>query len=311
MKKKYQELVNVVILMCLYIGIFLFPSYIIESGNLALTIFKEKLFPSIFPFFVLSFLMLNLGISNYISILLEPIIYKIFHIKGNGCFVIMMSIISGFPSGPKYIAKLYQEKQITKEESHYLLLFTHFANPLFILGTCGGLLKNMSLAFQILGCQLLANIIIGILLRPKKQQKEKNNRKEKLKTAIKKQHDPLLIALPDAINQSIEVLLFMLGSVTFFMFISKILSHLLQINSLTEAIITGILDLTSGISLTANLVLSTHTKALLMLTMITFGSFSVHLQVMNALRNTNLNYRYFFIGRIFQTAIAFSLFLLI
>ena len=67
MKKKYQELLAVLIILFIYIGIFLKPTLIIESGINSLNIFKTKLFPSIFPFFVLSYLILDLGLATKIS----------------------------------------------------------------------------------------------------------------------------------------------------------------------------------------------------------------------------------------------------
>ncbi len=310
MKKKYQELLNVLLLLFLYLGVFLFPTHVMSSTVNAINLFKEKLFPSIFPFFVLSFLMLNLGISRYISTLLEPFFYRMFHIKGDSIFIIVMSIFSGFPSGPKYIGKLYQEQKITKKESQYLLLFTHFGNPLFILGTCGALLENVSLAGTIFLCQMLSNMIIGIAFRPPKKEKSNLALSNRLKEQYKKEHMPLLVALPDAINNAMEVLLFMLGSVAFFMMISQMTTEILHLTPLSSAISTGILDLTSGINAVASLSIDTNIIAMLMLGFITFGSFSVHLQVINALRKTDLSYHYFFCGRLLQSAIALILFLL-
>ena len=70
------------------------------------------------------------------------------------------------------------------------------------------------------------------------------------------------------------------------------------------------MDLTSGINLVPTLSISIELKALLMLIFITFGSLSVHLQVINAIKNTNLSYTNFFIGRILETIISIILFLL-
>ena len=71
------------------------------------------------------------------------------------------------------------------------------------------------------------------------------------------------------------------------------------------------MDLTSGISLVPTLSISLELKALLMLIFITFGSLSVHLQVINAIKNTNLSYTNFFIGRILETLVATILFFVI
>ena len=301
MKRKYQELLAVLIILFIYLGIFINPSLIIESGISSINIFKTKLFPSIFPFFVLASLSLELGIATKISNKLNPIFKRIFHVEGNSTFIILISIISGFPSGSKYISTSYKEKTIDKDTANYLLTFTHFANPLFVLGTCGIILNSLSLAYKILIIEILSNIILGIILRPKKviTLKEKN-------TIYNKN---ILEALPKAINDAIKLLLFMLGSITFFMFFSKLLTNFLSLNSFLETIITGLLDMTSGISLVPTLTINSYLKALIILTFITFGSFSVHLQVLNNIKEEDLEYKYFFIGRILQTAIALILYI--
>ena len=303
MKRKYQELLVVLIILFIYLGIFTKPKLIIETGITSINIFKNKLFPSIFPFFVLASLLLNLGIATKISDKINPLFKRIFNIEGITSFIILISIISGFPSGSKYISTCYKNKQITKETANYLLTFTHFANPLFILGTCGIILNNNSLALKILIIQFLSNIILGIILRPRERLNIISNYK------IKK--ESLLEALPNAINDAIKLLLFMLGSITFFMFLSKLITSFLSLNKLSKIILTGLLDMTSGISLVSTLNTNIYFEGLLILTFITFGSFSVHLQVLNNIKEEYLNYKYFFIGRVLQTAIATLIYLIV
>lgn len=302
MKKKYQELFAVLIILFLYLGIFINPSLIIESGISSINIFKTKLFPSIFPFFVLASLLLELGIATKISNKLNPIFKRLFHVEGNSSFIILVSIISGFPSGSKYAVESYKNKTINKATANYLLTFTHFANPLFILGTCGLILNSLSLAYKILIIQIISNLILGIILRPKEiiSSKKINNYQNK----------SFLEALPKAINDAIKLLLFMLGSITFFMFFSKLLTTSLSLNSFFETIITGILDMTSGICLVPSIDTTNYIRGLLILTFITFGSFSVHLQVLNNIKEEDLEYKYFFFGRIIETSIALLLYIL-
>lgn len=302
MKKKYQELFAVLIILFLYLGIFINPSLIIESGISSINIFKTKLFPSIFPFFVLASLLLELGIATKISNKLNPIFKRLFHVEGNSSFIILVSIISGFPSGSKYVVESYKNKTIDKATANYLLTFTHFANPLFILGTCGLILNSLSLAYKILIIQIISNLILGIILRPKEiiSSKKINNYQNK----------SFLEALPKAINDAIKLLLFMLGSITFFMFFSKLLTSFLSLNTFFETIITGILDMTSGISLVPSINTTNYIRGLIVLTFITFGSFSVHLQVLNNIKEEDLEYKYFFFGRIIETSIALLLYIL-
>ena len=117
-------------------------------------------------------------------------------------------------------------------------------------------------------------------------------------------------ALPNAINDAIKLLLFMLGSITFFMFFSKLIISTLHLNNFYSVITTGILDLTSGISMVNTLNISNYLQGLIVLSFITFGSLSVHLQVINNIKEQDLSYKYFFIGRIIETSLALVIYLL-
>lgn len=302
MKRKYQELLAVLIILFIYLGIFINPKLIIESGITSINIFKTRLFPSIFPFFVLASLLLNLGLADKISRKINFVIKRIFHIEGISSFIVVISIISGFPSGSKYISDCYKKGLISKKTANYLLTFTHFGNPLFILGTCGIVLNNITIAYKILIINIVANIILGIILRPKEVISSNYT--------LKNEKLSFMEALPNAINDAIKLLLFMLGSITFFMFFSKLITSTLHLNNFYSVITTGILDLTSGISMVNTLNISSYLQGLIVLSFITFGSLSVHLQVINNIKEQDLSYKYFFMGRIIETSLALVIYLL-
>ena len=302
MKRKYQELLAVLIILFIYLGIFINPKLIIESGITSINIFKTRLFPSIFPFFVLASLLLNLGLADKISKKIDFLIKRIFHIEGISSFIVVISIISGFPSGSKYISDCYKKGLISKKTANYLLTFTHFGNPLFILGTCGIVLNNITIAYKILIINIVANITLGIILRPKEVISSNYT--------LKNEKLSFMEALPNAINDAIKLLLFMLGSITFFMFFSKLITSTLHLNNFYSVITTGILDLTSGISMVNTLNISNYLQGLIVLSFITFGSLSVHLQVINNIKEQDLSYKYFFMGRIIETSLALVIYLL-
>ena len=302
MKRKYQELLAVLIILFIYLGIFINPKLIIESGITSINIFKTRLFPSIFPFFILASLLLNLGLADKISRKINFVIKRIFHIEGISSFIVVISIISGFPSGSKYISDCYKKGLISKKTANYLLTFTHFGNPLFILGTCGIVLNNITIAYKILIINIVANIILGIILRPKEVISSNYT--------LKNEKLSFMEALPNAINDAIKLLLFMLGSITFFMFFSKLITSTLHLNNFYSVITTGILDLTSGISMVNTLNISNYLQGLIALSFITFGSLSVHLQVINNIKEQDLSYKYFFMGRIIETSLALVIYLL-
>ena len=115
---------------------------ILNSVSFSLNIFKNNIFPSLFPFFVLSNLLIKCGIPEFMGNLFKGIMNKVFKIKGVCAFIFFMSIISGNPANAKYTRELYLENKINKYEATKILCFTCFSNPLFILGTVSLLFLN-------------------------------------------------------------------------------------------------------------------------------------------------------------------------
>ena len=127
---------------------------------------EKQYIPSLFPFFVIGNILINLGFPSLIGELLKNIMYKLFKINGTGSFVIILSILSGFPSSAKYTKELLLKGEINDEEATKLLTFTHFSNPLFILGTLSIMfLNNKEIGLSILISHYIGNLFIGLLFR--------------------------------------------------------------------------------------------------------------------------------------------------
>ena len=69
-------------------------------------------------------------------------------------------------------------------------------------------------------------------------------------------------------------------------------------------ILKGILELTIGLKDLALLELSDLYKVVISTMFISFGGLSVHMQVISQLVGTDIKYRDFFVGRIFQMVIS-------
>ena len=170
MKNKLLELLIVVI----FLSLLTTPNIITTEILEALKVFINTLFPSIFPFFLVSDLLISYNFPITLNKYLKEVTKRIFHVEGASSFVIIMSMLSGFPSGAKYIKTLLDRKLIDIDEANYLITFTHFANPLFVLTVTKGLFKSTKLSYIILICMYLSNLILGFIIRPKQV---KNNKK--------------------------------------------------------------------------------------------------------------------------------------
>ena len=80
--------------------------------------------------------------------------------------ILILSIISGFPSNARNTRTLYDKGVITLDEANHILIFSHFSNPLFILTTIAiFFFNNAKIGIILLISHYLSNLILGILFR--------------------------------------------------------------------------------------------------------------------------------------------------
>lgn len=258
-------------------------SVIINSVSFAFQLCINNLFPSLFPFMILSNILLEYGFVEITSELFKPIM-KIFKAHENGSFVLILSMLSGSPSNAKYISDLLNKELISSNDAQKLLLFTHFVNPLFIINTIGiSFLHNQKVGIIILISHYLGNIIVGLLSR----KYHPNNRYKKIDlkkafSSLEKEHKSFIFILTNAIISSINTLLIILGVIT----TCLIMTSLININPLYN----GFLEITQGLKYLSTTNHHLLFKALLATFLISFGGFSIHAQVFSILNNKKIKY---------------------
>ncbi|MBQ3435857.1 MAG: hypothetical protein IJH13_02435 [Bacilli bacterium] len=302
MINKFKNIFILIVLIILLIFFILNPTLVINNITKNTNSFMNNVFPSLFLFFLLIDLLLAFNFITVLKKLFAFPVKKLFHLDINSSFILFISLFSGFPSGSKYITNLLNKKMISIESANTLVTYTHFGNIAFILGTIGPIL-NKKITLIILICHYLSNLIIAFIIRPKEVIKEKE--------VDKQASASFTDILSTSIISNTKIIIIIFGTMIFFSTISLIISATIPINSYQSTLLCGILDLSSGIISLNNLSIPLFYKGLLSLIFISFGSLSVHMQVRILLRNTKIKYSYFLLGRISQTALSITLFLLV
>ena len=285
---------NIIYLLVLTITLFemLFnSSLIINSVTFSFSLCINNLFPSLFPFMILSNILMEYGFVDIASELLKPIMNKLFKSHEYGSFVLILSIISGTPSNSKYINELLNKNMINEYDATKLLLFTHFVNPLFVINTIGvSFLHNKLLGIIILISHYLGNFIVGIIFRNyhKINNSTKINISKAITTLDKKNN--FISILTNSIISSINTLLIILGVIT----TCLIITSLIDINP----ILNGFLEITQGLKYISTTNLEMLKKVLLTTFLISFGGFSIHAQSFSILSNKKIKYIPYLIARI-------------
>lgn len=292
MKKTYQRLTIIIFLLVLLTLYTINSSLIIKSILEYTKLFITRLFPTNFIFFVLSTILIDQGLIELINNKLK--------LDGSVFYVTIMSILSGIPSGSKYTKDLLEKGIIEEKTANYLLSFTHFPNPMFVLSTVTTLI-NSKIALKILITLILSNLIIAFIFKPKKKEVYKTN------SSISNDFSS---SLAKAILDAIKVIIIIYGTSVFFYLITVIINKYLTLTVFSHVILNGFFDLTKGLFSTI-LISNELLRSLLIIIFFAFGSLSIHIQIKSIISNTSLKYKKFILGRILQIMISIPLFLLL
>lgn len=294
------------VVLLLFLGLLLlFPAPIIASTKSGLLAWAEKVVPALFPFFVLTRLMIYYQVPQLIGKLIAPLFNSILKISPLTFFVIFMSFISGNPSGPKMAREYYDKGLISKRELTGLLYFCNFASPLFIIGTIGVILYHSTqIGYFLLISHLVGSLSVFILCYPY----FKTNSNQSLDISYPNQSFATILI--DCIESSIQTLLRVGGIIIFFYIVSEafnvihFISYLdsllvpllsfLQINTI-EPLFAGLLEFTQGVTKVAETSFPFQVKLALTAFIISFAGLSVHTQTYMFTKDLNLSYlKYFF-----------------
>lgn len=310
MKRKIYSMFIILSLVTLIFLFLIYSNDVIDTVNFSISIWKDHLIPSLFPFFIVSELLINYGFIDLLGESLKGFMNKYFHLPGEASFVLIGSLISGFPSSSKYINELLDKNKINISEANYLLKFNHFSNPLFVISTVGTLiLNNKNTGVLIYIVHILSNFLIAMIYRPQKCNYTHN--KSSLSEGFEKMHNKRIknnLSFSEILSNSIfntfKTLLLLLGIITIFLIINTVINKIFAINPLSSSIISGLLEMTGGIKNIAILNIPLNVKTAIITFFLSFGGISIHMQVISILSNKNIKYFSYLKSRILHGIIS-------
>lgn len=144
------------------------PEAVRLGAEEGLSLCLHSVLPSLFPFFVLSSLLLSLGFAEGLGRLLAPAMEFLFHLGGNGATALAIGLIAGYPTGARTVSRLYETQLCGKEEAEHLLVFCNNCGPAFFLSFLGvEHFGSAAAGMRLWLIHVLSAAICGVLLRPK------------------------------------------------------------------------------------------------------------------------------------------------
>lgn len=294
MNKKILNLIVIVLTLFILYQIIINKILIYNSINLSLDIWVNNLIPALFPFFIITDILINYNFTCYIPKKIKSFCKYLFNVTDNMITILFLSLVSGFPNNARNTRILYDKGLITLDEANHILIFSHFSNPVFVLTTVGlFFFNNKTIGIILLISHYFSNFILGILFRSFFNHKNNND----LKYDNDVNFGNVLI---NAIKKAVDTILLICGIVTIFLLLASIIDNIFNLDIYTSMIVKGMLEITIGIESLAKLNLPIVYKAVIASCFLAFGGFSVHMQVISQISDTKISYKYFLIGRIYQ-----------
>ncbi len=301
MKKNIKNLLIILLIILFITLLFLNRLLISHVTTVSFNIWLTKVFPNLFIMFIMQDLLINYNLTKYINAVLGIIFNKLFKTSSNGFIVILLSLIGGSPTNAFVINNLLNMKKISSGEANRLIKFTYFCNPLFLYSMLYLIFNNSESVLKIMFSFYTSNILLGITL-PKVDliKSPINNHKTEIFSNV----------LINSIKKNIINIIIILGSITFFMIISSIVTLYID-NNLLNTVINGIFEITNGLNSLIDLNVNTTIKEIIATFIISFGGLSIHAQILTFINENKIKYSSFLKGRIFSSIIAILIIILI
>lgn len=313
-----------------------YPEEAFNASINGLAIWWNIVFPALLPFFILSQILIGLGVVHMMGIFLEPVMRPLFNVPGVGSFVLAMGLASGFPLGAVLTADMRRQKLVSKMEAERLVSFVNTSDPLFLFGAVAvGMFGLPEIGATLAAAHYLSCLSLGLIMRfygrdPAPTAEEDGGGEGLLSRAL----DALIKArredgrtlgqlMGDAVHRSINTQMLIGGFIILFSVIigmlevigiaallSSALAFLLSPLGLDPALsrplISGLLEIDLGCQAAAgpDLFVPLDQKMIAVSAIIAWSGLSVHAQVASIVSDTDISIKPYIKARLVHAILA-------
>lgn len=293
------------------------PGEAINGAKDGLALCFNVIVPSLFPFFVLSSLVVDLGLAAYLGRAMEGLMRPLFRVSGSCAAAVALGFIGGYPVGARTALQLYEQGLCSKTEAERLLAFCNNSGPAFILGVVGaGVFGDSRVGLLLYLTHALASLLVGLLFRfygGWERRRACAPRPKPIQTVT------LPAAFTGAVSRALQSTLNICAFVVFFAVVLRLLSAygalsgaaaLLSLAGFegewARRLVAGLLELSSGVaSLQGGAGLAGRVSMAAF--MLGWAGLSVHCQVLSFLVDSGLSARVYLAGKLCHGLIAAAL----
>lgn len=262
------------LLLVLFAAVFLSsPARFGQSVLNGLMLWLTAIVPTALPLLVVLSLMVRSPAFFAVTKRLSPFAEKLFRIPGAGAGAMLLSLLSGYPAGARTVAELASDGRLKKGDVFYTACLASTSGPAFCLGAAAAMFGSSAAGIVLFGSHLLAVWSAGFLFPRLTRHKA-----EPAPPPLPKAREPFSVLLISAVQAVLSV-----GAlIALFFCIKEMLFSLLPpLSGYGEGILSGLLEVTAGVSALAKL--KTPLSLALAAAEVSFGGLCVNAQQLSFL----------------------------
>ena len=285
------------LLLVLFAAVFLSsPARFGQSVLNGLMLWLTAIVPTALPLLVVLSLMVRSPAFFAVTRRLSPFAEKLFRIPGAGAGAMLLSLLSGYPAGARTVAELASGGRLRKGDVFYTACLASTSGPAFCLGAAAAMFGSPAAGMVLFGSHLLAVWSAGFLLPRLTRHKA-----EPAPPPLPKAREPFSALLISAVQAVLSV-----GALIalFFCLKEMLFSILPPLSGYGEGVLSGLLEVTAGVSALANL--KTPLSLALAAAEVSFGGLCVNAQQLSFLAGTGVKMLPFLLVKCAHGLLAFA-----
>lgn len=277
------------------------PAAAAASGQAVLERCAAVVVPSLFPFFVLTNLLVRRSYHRYAAAALRRWMGPLLGVPADAAGALVLGALGGYPVGAAALFRLYDQKQLSARDVSRALVFCNNGGPGYIFGVVGlGLLGNVRWGAALWVIHVLAAVLTGILLRPRFHQE-----RCAVTAADAAPSAPFGVDFTHAVQDAALTCVYLCGFLVFFGVLLGTLSSLLPpLPSLAAA---GLLELSTGIALLTRQAFDAPAAMVWAAAFLGWGGLCVHCQVLSLRGDRPIAMGPYFLGKGLQCLLSVAL----
>jgi sporulation integral membrane protein YlbJ len=260
--------------------------------------------PSLFPFMVISELIVSCGAVQRLLRFPAKLLYRLFKIEEQESCAFLLGAICGFPIGARTLCTMYDNGTLTKYKFERALTFCNNPGSAFVISAVGvSLFGSKRLGTVLYICLLLSAVTVGAL----SGLLIKSDDRQKLASAIPPKNNLALgntgiRIFTSAIQNSAFAMLAVCAYVTFFSSFTGCIGALAKHFDASENILAalfGFFEISSGVSMSAE-IKAPIASILICAAILGWSGLSVHLQIITICSGRGISFKPYFIAKAAQ-----------